>query len=297
MTTRGKPPSSFRPTTPPDPTLTTRPVPRTRTFTVQSFGPGSASSIKSVIRTPEQVRAESDPATYLNPLDAQYSHILQDPIYQLIQEVHADSEVVPGELEPHEHEPDPTWGFYAFVVDYDAETLAKIPSALANLVEVTRWRIRASSTAQYTDEALRRFKIDVVQHEEALSCASDDRVREEFRAFLRGLNLLDDCAVGSMTVLGASMRNYACLVLNRPTICLLADLAFPRELRGDYRIFRKNTIKLVDAWWQRQTANVSAYRGIDFIPINSLANYYGELLSSANGGAMEDLWPFAKQGP
>lgn len=83
MTTRGRPPGSLRPTTPPDPTLTTRPVPRTRTYTPQSYGPGAAPNIRNLVCNPEQVRAESDPATYLNPMDAQYSHILQDGIYRL----------------------------------------------------------------------------------------------------------------------------------------------------------------------------------------------------------------------
>lgn len=209
MTTRGRPPGSLRPTTPTDPTLTTRPVPRTRTYTPQSYGPGAAPNIRDLVRNPEHVRAESDPATYLNSMDAQYSHILQDGIYRLLKEVAEYETVFDGNDEMLGV--DPTWGVYAFVVDYDPDTLRKIPAAIHNLIQVTRRNIRAQSTSAYTDEALRRFKIDVVQDEEALSGASDHRIREEFRAHLRGLQQLGDDGV-----IRGAVRNYACLVLNQP---------------------------------------------------------------------------------
>ncbi|RDW70546.1 uncharacterized protein DSM5745_08057 [Aspergillus mulundensis] len=258
MTTRGRPPVSLRPTTPPDPTLATRPVPRTRTFTPHSYGPGAAPNIKDLVRNLNQVRADSDPATYLNPLDAQYSHILPDGIHQLLKEIIADETIFTETDEIISI--DPTWGFYAFLVDYDADTLRKIPLAMHNLVEATRRTIRAQSTTAYADEALRRFKLDVVQDEAALADASADRIREEFRAHLRGVRQLGDDGV----IRGAA-RNYACLVLDRAVVLMLADLApaFSEDLRGDWRALRGKTIPLVDAWWERPAANGSAYRGVD----------------------------------
>lgn len=255
---------------PPDPTLTTRPVPRTRTFTLQSYGPGAAPNIRNLVRNPEHVRAESDPATYLNPMDAQYSHILQDGIYQLLKEV-ADYETV-FDWNDEILGVDPTWGFYAFVVDYDPDTLGKIPAAMHNLIEVTRRNIRAQSTSAYTDETLRRSKIDVMQDEEALPDAIVRCIREEFRAHLRGLHQL-----GEDGVIRGAVRNYACLGLNRPVVCMLADLIFPEDLREDWRLFRENTIKLVDAWWEQPMTDVSAYRGMDRCPITSLAYFYREV--------------------
>ncbi|RDW61834.1 uncharacterized protein DSM5745_10506 [Aspergillus mulundensis] len=238
--------------------------------------------MRFLTRTPEQVRAESDPATYLSPIDADNSHTLQDPTYQLIQEVHSVSEIVPDKLEPHEHKPDPT--------------TVQTPRAVANLTEATRRGIRASSTAQYTDEATRRFKIDLVQHKQALDGSSIDRVREEFRAYLRGLRLLDDRPDGRITIRGASARNHVCLVMDRVVIRMLADLDFG-DVRDGYARLRGYTIRVVDAWWQRSLMDISHYEGVDFIPVYSLAYYYEELLGCASSGAMEDLWPFMKRIP
>lgn len=287
MTTRGRPPGSLRPTTPPDPTLTTRPVPRTPTFTPQSYGPGAAPNIRNLVRNPEHVRVESDPATYLNPTDAQYSHILQDGIYRLLKEVADYETVFYGNDEILGV--DPTWGFYAFVVDYDPDTLGKIPAAMHNLIEVTRRNIREQSTSAYTDEALRRFNIVVVQNSEALSGASDDGIQEEFRVHLRGLHQL-----GEDGVIRGAVRNYTCLGLNRPVVCMLANLRFPEDLREDWWLFCENTIKLVDARWERPATNVSAYQGVDLCPITSLAYFYREVSTGSNSGAMQDLWPLKK---
>lgn len=220
-------------------------------------------------------------------MDVQISNIFQDETYRLLQKVERLKTVY------NEHDEilavDPTWGFYAFVVDYDPDTLGKIPRAIQNLIDVTRRNIRAGSTSAYTDEALRRFKVDVVQDEEVLSGASDDRVREEFRAQLRGLRQLG----GDRIILGPA-RNYACFVLDRTVVCMLADLSFAEDLREDWPRFHEKTIKLVDAWWERPATNLSDYRGVDYCPIHSLAYFYMDVSTSANSGAMEDLWPLKK---
>ncbi|KAL4734024.1 hypothetical protein BDV11DRAFT_175153 [Aspergillus similis] len=57
---------------------------RTRTFTPQSYGPGAAPNIKNLGPPLEHVHAESDPATYLNPMDARYFHMRQGGIHRLL---------------------------------------------------------------------------------------------------------------------------------------------------------------------------------------------------------------------
>lgn len=77
-----------------------------------------------------------------------------------------------------------------FVTDYSPANIESIPRAIENLVKSIERTMRRSLPA-YIGEASRRFKLDVVEDEEALLGASDDRVREEFRAHLRTTRLLD----------------------------------------------------------------------------------------------------------
>lgn len=214
-------------------------------------------------------------------MDAQLFPTLQDEIYKLLEVIELRETVFNDE---EILGVDPTWGLYAFVVDYAPDTLQKIPQAIQNLVDVTRRNIRAQSTSAYTEEALRRFKIDIVQDEEVLSGASDDHVREEFRAQLRGLQQL-----GEDEFIRTPARNYACLVLDRSVVFTLADLSFPEDLRDYWPRFHEKTIKIVDAWWKRPATNVSAYRGVGYCPINSLARFYMLISTDANSGAMQDL--------
>lgn len=67
MPVRKRPAGSLRPTTPPDPTVSTRPVPSTRNFTPRSFGPGAAPNVRALVRYPQNIRAEADPATCCEP--------------------------------------------------------------------------------------------------------------------------------------------------------------------------------------------------------------------------------------
>lgn len=225
----------------------------------------------------------------MNPMDAQLFPTLVDEIYQLLEEVDQRELVFNAADEILGH--DPTWGFYALITDYSPDTLEKIPLAMENLIEVTRRNIRAQSTSAYTEEAFRRLKLDVVEDEEALSGASDDRIREEFRAQLRTLQQLgdDDC-------IQTPARNYACLVLDRPTVLMLAEISFPEHVREDWPLFNEKTIEIVDAWWKRPAAamNFSSYRGVGHCPINSLARFYMLVSGSANSGAMENLCPLTR---
>ncbi|KAL4951379.1 hypothetical protein BDW69DRAFT_196504 [Aspergillus filifer] len=234
MTTRGKPPSSNRPISPPDPTLTTRPVPKTRILTPHSYGPGTAPNISTLIRPLSEVKANSNPSKYLN------ATLLEDEEGQ-------DLPIGYG---------DPTWGLYAFVVDYDTHTLSRISGAMENLVHVTRRSTRAQTTRSYADEAIQQFKIDVVPDETPLAGASPDRLREEFRAYLRYQRLL-----GEDNITRGGARNYVCLVLDRSTVAMLADLSLTHAIASledvmkEWRVLRGKTILLVDAWWERPATN------------------------------------------
>lgn len=244
-------------------------------------------NIRDLVRPLEAVSEDSDPATYINPTDGQSFATQQDEIYGLIRLIQR-KEVIFNEADEIIAR-DPTWGFYVFATDYSADVLEKIPQAIDHLIEVTRRDIRAQSTSAYTNEACRRFKLDIVLDKDILSGASDNRVREEFRAQLRMLQVLDE---NDWIQLPA--RNYVCLVLDRSIVLMLADLSFPEDMRQDWMLFSTKTIKVVDAWWKPPATNISPYRGVGYCPITSLARFYKLVTSGANSGAMEDLCPLEK---
>ena len=72
MTTREKP-ANMRPTSPTNPSLAVRPVPRTRISNVRSFDPRAAPDITTTARPLREVQAQADPATY-------YDQTLYNPI-------------------------------------------------------------------------------------------------------------------------------------------------------------------------------------------------------------------------
>lgn len=168
---------------------------------------------------------------------------------------------------------------------------------MENLVKVTE-RSLGDSLLAYTSEAARRFELKVVQDQNALDGASDDRVREEFKSLLRGLNFMneDDHPV---PMLGWTM---ACLVLDEMAIYMLANLEFGEEgTRRDYKDFQGKSIKIVDVLWVRQPTewpdsvpNARPYRGVDECPIVFLGNLYLDLTKSTWSGALRELFPLQK---
>lgn len=89
-------------------------------------------------------------------------------------------------------------------------------------------------------------------------------------------------------------RNFACPVLDRSTVFMLADVSFPEDMRQDWTLFSSKTIKVVDAWWKRPATNISSYRGVGHCPITSLSRFYKLVISGADSRAMEDLCPLEK---
>lgn len=123
-----------------------------------------------------------------------------------------------------------------------------------------------------------------MEDEETLSGASDDRIREEFRAQPRTLQQFNE-----NDWIRAPARNYACLVLDGPTVSMLADLSFPYDTRQDWELFHLTMINVVGAWWK--ATNGSSYRGVGYCAIISLTRFYILATSVGNSGAMEDLCP------
>ena len=90
---------------------------------------------------------------------------------------------------------------------------------------MSRRNIRVQSASAYTDEAYRRFKLRVLEDEETLSGTSDDRIREKFRAQLRTPQQFNE-----NDWIRPPARNYAYLLLDEPTVSVLAALSFPNDM-------------------------------------------------------------------
>ncbi|KAH6884286.1 hypothetical protein B0T10DRAFT_518379 [Thelonectria olida] len=273
---RGKDPRGPRPVTPPDPTLTSRPVPRTRVFPLETYGAGASPDILTSVKPLEVLQAEPESAESRNPF--------MDSIFHLLKEV-THWETV-SQREDGYSVRDVTWGFYVSVTSYSDTALEKLPQALHNWVKVTERGCIRGTARPYREEAIKRFKLDVIKDEEALQGASDDRVREEFRAQIRGLQLTDD----DYPRLPPPARNTHCFVLDEASIAMLADLEFPEDPEDDYGAFGGKNIKFIDGNWERpkESHSFSTYRGVGYVAITGLAWVY-TLLSS--GDFMEDWHP------
>lgn len=285
MSTRGRPPGGARrPTTPPDPSLTTRPVPSHRDFRPLCFGQGTASD--PPFRTPVELDnlSEADPAL---SRELTYQRSL-DEVRKLLDLI-CDQALAanPDDVSCHI----PTWGFWVFITEYSPFALENLSRAIKNLVKVTERNLGLSLPA-YRSEAARRFKLDVVQDKEALEGASDDRLREEFKSLLRGLNLMDKDDYPT-PMLGSTM---ACLALDEKAIDMLAALQFGEEdTMKDYCAFEGKNIRVIDVLWVREPTewpdsdpNARLYRGADDCPIVFLRSLYFKL---TNGSVLDELFP------
>lgn len=280
MTTRGKP-AYDRPVTPLDPSLTANPVPQIRHFPVQSYGPGTSADILSTVRSISDLDAEANPSPYRNPLDYHRDH---DEVRKLIAEIASHETVIWHEDQSLDR--NPTWGFYVFVTSYSSRARELLPAAIETILSATQRNLSLHTLPPYTHEAIKRFKLDVVTDETALSNASDDRVRAEFRAQILGLNLTDEDEYVSVP----PARHTTCLVLDEPSIVHLAGLVFPDNPAEDYTALGNTTVKVLDGVWVRPgSSNGSDYRGVGMCRLVSLARLY--LLVSADPYEMEDSFP------
>lgn len=133
-----------------------------------SFGQGAISdlpfrSLQELDSLPGADPALSDELVYSRE---------RDPVRRLMKELCEHEKIYNGKGISYSNS---TWGFRVFVTAYSSPALERMPQAIENLVKVTERGIGGGPPA-YTSEAIRRFKLDVIKDEEALSGASNDRV-------------------------------------------------------------------------------------------------------------------------
>jgi hypothetical protein len=272
MTGRLAPPP--RPTTPTDPTLTLRPVPRKKAFPVRSFGPGTA--------------IDASPAAFNNwnayELKAYWKEFERVAASSLGDDLHESARLLEdlrfseacSWRDDETFTPQPTWGYYVFLTDYDQVTKDSLPRAMENWVEVTRRSQGADANPPnpHAAEVFRRFKLDLVEDQDALESASIDRVRACFRAHVRSLELTDDDDEHYPWV--GSVHKQVCFVLNAEKVQMLANLIFRKDgdRMAEFRVWFKCWLQAVDITWERPETTYSEYRGIRDIDIASLGRAY-----------------------
>ncbi|KAF5983859.1 hypothetical protein FBULB1_3627 [Fusarium bulbicola] len=174
---------------------------------------------------------------------------------------------------------DPTWGYFVFVTSYSNLACQKLNQALENLVRATIRSLRLMSPSLYSEEATKRFKLEVVEDKEALENASEDRVREEFRAHLRSLGVLEDDLM--FRGIGTS-RFSACILLDEQTISRLANCSFSLDIEWDEPRLANVLVRMIDPKWDYPAEPYPGeldddgrpYRGGDDYPVTALAELY-----------------------
>lgn len=177
--------------------------------------------------------------------------------------------------------PQPTWGFYVFLVDYDLATKGSAPLAMENwvrLIQLEQGADNASSPDPYANELFRRLRMDLVDIEQEMSAsASVDRVRECFRSQIRSLDITDE----EEDLWPPPTRNNVGLVLNADLVRKLANLDFNQDL-DMYEAYR---VQAVDIIWQPSDVAHRGYKGVKDIPITDLARLYQVCI-----GGLEDFY-------
>ncbi|KAF2723825.1 hypothetical protein K431DRAFT_282519 [Polychaeton citri CBS 116435] len=282
MTGRGNRGPAPPPVPPADPTLSSHPVPRRRTFQIRSFGPGSAADIQDTTRPFSVLDQAANRESYTGPGDYRET----EDVRRLLEEVDNWAETQFRDDE----EPGPvdrTWGYYVFLTSYSDATRGQLPQAMENWVTVQqRMLSHAETLPELREEARRRFKLDLIEDQQELENASDDRIRENFRAFLKNQDLTRE-----EDRFPPQARFNVCLVLDEAKVKMLAGLQFLDEHIQEFIAFRRETVKAIDANWDRSRAAGSSYHGVGNVSINGLQRLYLLITSGANTGAMEDLHP------
>jgi hypothetical protein len=259
--------SKFRPPSPTDPTLESRPVPRKRRFPIRSFGPGTAADIKETCIPLEELdRAFENSSIAADDLHAGAHRVLLQCATKWEKTSFRDDN------RPFEW--DPTWGYCFFLTDYTQAVKDKVPRAIENLVRVQRRKLRADTAAAnpYATELYRRLRFNVVEDQEALEGASVDHVRECFRALVRSFELIDD-----EDEYPPPARNLVCFVLDGGVVESLANLEFFDDYMQELKVHERCKLQAVDINWKRPEMSRDSYRGARLLEIPSLARTYGLL--------------------
>ncbi|RSL87117.1 hypothetical protein CEP51_002410 [Fusarium floridanum] len=269
MTGRGKAGTPIPPLLPPrDLTLTTRPVPQERLLDIRSVGPGAAPDITDTAEPFPDLKDRAGPFSARDRCGDAMN--LLDKLDGLR---------------------DPTWGFYVFVTSYTEAAMDNVEPAAQKLVEVVRRVFAARAHPALGAEAYKRFRLDLVQDRDALEGASDDRIREEFNALLRGHGLWPEgCSTRGPL---RPARRFVCLVFDEATILELASLSFPQEVKDDYGALENVTIKIIDRAWHRPTIGRGSYPGVDRCPVYGLVGVY-HMTGDGDSGSMKDMYPMSR---
>lgn len=187
---------------------------------------------------------------------------------------------------------------YILVTAYSDSAQRNLEIAVHKLVETVRRYFLANSTqtfAAYGEEASKRFKLCVIQDKDALEDASDDRVREEFNAHVRSLDLVryepeQERDGDGLNRRFAPFALALCIVLDEAKIEELSALSFPDDPddpEKDREALAEVTVKVVDRLWRYPNEPYLKYgytpfnlrfpTGIDQCPIYDLPLIYREL--------------------
>ncbi|EWG43580.1 hypothetical protein FVEG_04996 [Fusarium verticillioides 7600] len=283
---------------PRDPSLEIRPVPHKRSFNNRSVGPGADPAIQKTARHLNDVDLDIRPTDYsVEPeFDSQmfererpFNRWVRDDedwfgykkrsddVRKLLSAVEAHQIKTRGPL--GQAATDPTWGYFVFVTSYSNLACQKLNQALENLVQATIRSLRLMSPSLYSEEATKRFKLEVIEDKEALENASEDRVREEFRAHLRSLGVLEE----DLMFRGIGISRFsACILLDEQTISRLANCSFSLDIERDEPRLADVLVRMIDPKWDYPAEPYPGelddedrpYRGGDYCPVTALAELY-----------------------
>jgi hypothetical protein len=281
-----------RPVSPPAPDSLS--VPGIKLFTTsRSVGSGAAADIRSRVRAAKDIiQSVGD----LRRRGREWYHVLLEKADLYAQMPHHNEERETTCTN------DPTWGFRVFVTSFSPAVREKLPRALANWVRAQEMEVEIQDIAQpYKDEVIKRFKLDIVE-DESLENASDDRIREEFRAWMRGLDFTarNEHEASMRRAFVSTTSNPSeniCLALDEASITKLADLTFPAP-GEDMESVEDVTVRAIDCTWRRpaEVRINESYRGAGDVSVNGLAYLYEFMASPVGGGwslsgIMHDLHP------
>ncbi|KAJ4254973.1 hypothetical protein NW762_009775 [Fusarium torreyae] len=282
---------------PRDPSLETRPVPHKRSFNIRSFGPGADPDVLRTARSVMEVDFHVRPSDYSDDPDFD-SQVFErerpfnrwildtedwlgykkrsDDNRKLLSAVEAYQNKTRGPL--NQAVTDPTWGYYIFVTAYSEEARQKLEPAVEALELLALRSLRQLSSSPYCEEAAKRFKFDVIEDKESLENASEDRVREEFCAQLRGLGLLED----DLMFRGSGPSRFvACILLDEDRIDILSKISFSLDVEEDEFDLQDISVRMIDPKWDYPaepypgtTDGGEPYRGADDCPVLDLVELY-----------------------
>jgi hypothetical protein len=203
---------------------------------------------------------------------------------------------------------EPTWGPPIVVTAYSEKARQNIELAVTNLVEVIhRYFLRCPQSGAFATEAFQRLRFDVIEDKELLESASDDRVREEFNAYVRSLRLFPDdlrwekerqkLYKDNLNRPDGPTRYNICIVLDEGAIDRLASISFPDNLKDDTTVLRDIYLKVIDRNWRYPQmakdkfgsgSSGHVYKGIDNCPVLDLPLICAEMHGHTG---LEEMFP------